>query len=567
MFRELNRLHITGPIDVCTPKCVLIEILDAHGIGYSPYFFTSTKGRYSILLAIEKTPIQVVHEPYSKTDLSLIHRFINKDESWDSKKLNLAFNFCINFDSSTTLTPNDVTGLQTNKYIKSLNACMLYAMCKTNNIELNFDVSIENMRLLLLMNLTSKTSLMFQLLCHTGNWKPKDILSKQILEETSFESNPMSNCSSVIAAAKRFKIDISLASNPYLEYYQCEKQGKNYVPFDEHLKLGWDRNPKWNLLSNYFNPLLPQHVYDDDQLIYLCERFGYNRSDAILSGSYFLLNEFSSSDNFILGRYGYLNSENTVVCFHEPHETPLYTLLSFGSPINGYNLITFEELYDCFRRMNNLINPMNERNELFSINVISSLKTCCKKAIPCEPNEHRELRKNLFDLICVLSDRIYIRDENSMNLKKYLSSHSTEIKNSLINLFEVSMYMRGWDGNREYPIESTPLRVCDPIQNELLVNNDTCIAITKFTESLDHLPSRSLILDLPISIFKQQFRSPSLDEPQTIGQKISIILSSRNTNDGCIRMASNWLASTAYRYLSFCNFECLFDITSLREVF
>ena len=158
----LNRMLITGPVNTNTPLIAIKEILDAHSIGdYDEDRFDDLYYLTRIIDIINTKQTKKVLKPYAKEDLRLIARFINKDAKWKVDELTKAFNFLISFFETKKLQENIKnvmnieTGLQTPGNPYRYNACLLYAICKSNNIRTSSNSTmremVDNIKLLFLL--------------------------------------------------------------------------------------------------------------------------------------------------------------------------------------------------------------------------------------------------------------------------------------------------------------------------------------------------------------------------------------------------------------------------------
>ena len=132
-------------------------------------------------------------------------------------------------------------------------------------------------------------------------------------------------------------------------------------------------------------------------------------------------------------------------------------------------------------------------------------------------------------------------------------------------ILEAGMYMRGWSGPpMEYRLEDCIVEV-----------NQTNTISLRVTQALARLENRvnelgelgTQIMNLPL--FKHNdgryVRSTESADGATIGERIDII--KRNTSiKSCIRMSSNWLCSSAHKYILLISGREVFTLTRLRYI-
>lgn len=147
----LTRLAITGPVDLQTPKVVLLEILDAQMIFYSATDdFANVNSINQLLNKINTSQVRKVSPPYDHRQLSYIARFVNSACTWQKGILEDAFEYLETFFKSRNLRePHNLLnfrfGPQTPEYPKSLNACVLYGMSRAFKLPTDFTTTIDEM--------------------------------------------------------------------------------------------------------------------------------------------------------------------------------------------------------------------------------------------------------------------------------------------------------------------------------------------------------------------------------------------------------------------------------------
>ena len=170
----LSRLYITGSITINTPICVIIEILNAHGISFDMHYLSDhcsilDKSNYinDIITTINSNLIPV-DEPYDMDSYRFIARFVNNTIQWPISTLLDAFKFLIHFYTNTPspLYKNFIVGQQTPDNPHALNACVLYKYCIYYGIQLTSNYTIDHMAMALHMWSEQESSLHTQISSH-----------------------------------------------------------------------------------------------------------------------------------------------------------------------------------------------------------------------------------------------------------------------------------------------------------------------------------------------------------------------------------------------------------------
>lgn len=127
------------------------------------------------------------------------------------------------------------------------------------------------------------------------------------------------------------------------------------------------------------------------------------------------------------------------------------------------------------------------------------------------------------------------------------SSEKTKvgITGAVKKLFELSMYMRGWMGKGDYPVEKAP------VDNQVIVDLNVTAAILEFELACSELGEIGcVILDLPLLKYRAEdfHLISSVTNGRTIREKIDIVKAGdeHDNYDSCIRLSSNYLAVSSY---------------------
>jgi hypothetical protein len=156
------------------------------------------------------------------------------------------------------------------------------------------------------------------------------------------------------------------------------------------------------------------------------------------------------------------------------------------------------------------------------------------EAVYKDTSIYRERFKNYYEESCSLADK-------------------DEIAALLYRLFELSLYMRGWDGKKKWPIEDKdiPKFTNEDYESTLIEANARAFKHLKsFREAAKKSPFGDYILNLPlVRMFNGKYSlSLEFQNGATIGDRIVIIEDDMVLN-GCLGMSSNWILSSSYFYL------------------
>ena len=148
-YSSLSRLSITGPINLDTPLCVLLEIADAHGIAYAEADVTHYRFHASLLELIENTSTVTLSANQENQDWGHIARYVAHTQAWTAETLQEAFVFLQKFQEKVdplVHIPKDVQhwGCQTPTSVYSLNACVAYKICRYHALPLTSQTTLPS---------------------------------------------------------------------------------------------------------------------------------------------------------------------------------------------------------------------------------------------------------------------------------------------------------------------------------------------------------------------------------------------------------------------------------------
>lgn len=236
------------------------------------------------------------------------------------------------------------------------------------------------------------------------------------------------------------------------------------------------------------------------------------------------------------------------------------------------------ELTNLFVANNNFINPVRSDNKrsssisLFTSNAIGKLKILATQLSGAVVtgvewqnllqaiDKVEEANKDISH--AALKFKEYYHQSYPVNDDKKCDIVKQEIKDTLLSLFRVSMFMRGWDDTRSsLPIEISLVRDSEQSTVDLRVTQEMAILYKLLNTS------GKIVGDLPlVRYFDSHFiPSNSKDDGISIKDRLDIVKKG-TTNASCIRLSSNWLAASTYHYTIILNLNKPFNITKLRVI-
>lgn len=618
----LSRLFITGHIHEHTPICVLIDIADAHGITYLKEDIDKPNFAQHILAFIHNNKSVDLNQLKDRHEWECVARFVNRNAIWPRDKLVEAYNFLIGFTNNDNLLAkipeNFDIGPQTPNNIHSINACILYKICTHYRLNVNSHTTINQMAFGIKMlreetesvirrvkhftetNINRTNLINILMLAHNEiedpipkisetkvnhNIVPKVEVSHDYLHAvynnltnpSALRSviQPSTSPGAIALAALDYNIDISKSKDPLREYKVLRCSTRNdYQPVDPWLKYWYKLNPIMFDLSVTFNPLFPIEFYDLSRLHDMARIEGYSTREIAESNPYELLQIAHVSETFYQGELPSMSTRETPIDLNEIEEVPYGQLLCFGQAGLPMVPISMTELITLFERNQNFTSY--RPNSVFSDIAINKLKQIAQS--PSGPNpaiclspETVRVRATLFNTISNIEIILRNNDEASRQLiSTYRRSNpdvQQDIRDTLRKLLHVGMYMRGWNGSGPFPIEQALVSEQESLRIDTNVNR----SIAEFNQMCQILETvGSHIQHLPLVLYKDDIYNISTDEDDglTIKDRLRIVLKGDTINNmrSCIRLSSNWICSSAHKYMIMIGMEPPFEIYKLRRI-
>lgn len=594
----LTRLSITGLVDVNTPQIVLKEIADAHNITYNKDDLIQGTNIAKFVNHINIQKAIIVKKPYKINELSCIAHFINKNIQWSKGELEMAFEYLMSFSNySKLLAPpiNFTIGLQTPKDIYTLNSCVLYAICKANNITTNFNSSIEEMANYVKLISTHKNGniqtkcIIDRELCKTiydlirsdqmkteslinivSSLNPNiipnilkisssdnsitkfnvsytelaricDIVKRERNRNNNKYNKPTTHTEAIVMAALDFKIDISETINPLAEYKALTI--KPYFPYDRKFSDRLYRseknpdicdNPHLNI---FFNIKFPESMYTSETILQLCRAEGIDKS--ILDGNnYNTLQVCYLSYTFLHGKHKGITNKTTTYK-DDIIDLEDCEIVCYGIRINDTNDIsltayTYLELANSFDHYRRYQNPLSLNNSRFTKASIDKLKILAKR--PKYENESVQLYENRLKLNDAI-DRVSIFNQthNSM-IQSFIQKYDTLMESLQFKVRNIFLKLLHLSMYMRGWSGSGPY----PILNHETLHNNQCDVDLKVSEGIREYEDACILIPemskdinkLPLMIYNNGFIVCSnIDEGLTIFDRIQIIKAGNDTQN------------------------------------
>jgi hypothetical protein len=381
-----------------------------------------------------------------------------------------------------------------------------------------------------------------------GNWKPG--LPGNI-EQT------------IALAAIAYKLDFSKVKDPIREYRELTKYAtmdmkgninyNSYEPLDYILKTRWYSNNKEidsPCLFECFNPKLPRSFYTYPMLCELSLKQGYNNEDILMDDPYVLLQTNCLLPTFYTGFQKKIRNKRTYITLDNINDINEDTVVCYGVRNESMDLFCYDELKELFESNKAFIHPVDNSN--FSDIAIRKLFKIC---------DINEL-KNIIDIVRDYQENMddYTKQLLELYQKEDVSIQKLIIK-TLRSLEHLSMYMRGWNKNDMYPTKEAL------VNDQLLVDLNVTNGFVEWENNCKSLSKYFDICNLPLMRYRENkfIRSNNSDDGLTIGERLYIVKKNDNITS-CIRMSSNWLASSSYYYLYLLKAKLNYDIKDLANI-
>ncbi len=596
----LTRLNCIRTIDEDTPLVVLQEISRCHGVP-----FVLSRHNAVFYTTIRDKPIGIVHNPVHNDEWSIIAQYVNPDQEWSVAELQTAYNYLQNWSNDAQPVPPEhfTFGLQTPADPERLNACVLYAICQANRIPTLRDQTIYQLATVCQMFVRDENyarTVLYNTISHvpqdgllelytaasamvedipepignvvrdSSNYDTLEVAITTFNNKNSLRMrvHPRNYPDAIVLAALNFNIDISSARDPIREYSILYSNPGDYVPFDLVLRNLIQNNPHLIKLDEFFNPLLPHELYSEDILNAMANIEGYTTDHLRRESAYTLLQTAYMSCTFYHGWQVGIKNTRTPFLYEDIDKLDNDLIVCFG--IRGSETMTafrYIELGELFKEQRNFINPLVEEDTFPDIAIVK-LKNLCKLVRATDTVEILEERKTVHGAI-VNTELFTDATQEKARVLFEIHEQADEIKtaaieDAILKLFQLSMHMRGWLGEGPYPIERAP------VDNQAIVDLYVTQSLNSFESacaSLENIGQQ--ILELPVLKYRAgTFHPVRQVRGQTIKERLDIVKTGddHDNYDSCIRVSSNLLAMTSYRYMEILRMRLPFQLDRLSDI-
>ena len=609
---SLTKFCITGSLNPGMPYIVLRElalecgvIVSINRIKDEPLYYAKLYAKLAKFKPVLISDLSFVDSTHK--DISI--HFVNPLEDWDIQVLKNAISFLYSFYNVYQGITDEhkkslsyPTGLQTSDEPYSLNACILYGMCRYYQITLPLDISYEDLKNKVLCN----TNLMLTSLDYYDEMdkeeqkKEKDYEAEEeksedeedekerfhhyeelkivgdLFQDVGYLQNnfyPITQTQSIVCGALVYFTDLTFYKNPLEEFKQI-RLGKRAK--DKKWREYQKKNPNLLDLNLYFNPYLPQTCYLEETIKHHLNLFDYPTYDFIGTTEFETLQELFIRENFHIGWVPNIDKKETPIFLETLNDLDPFEIIVYGSLYEKLSFTSWKELNELFLKSRLFLNPFENKPTTFDENKIKRLIKLGNFIL--NPSYDYQY---LFDSVnkkvkeeiqtCLETiDEIFFEKQIEVNgFKEYKMTYLNspqELKlifeETLNHLFNVCMFMRGWSGNSvdPFPIEQVPFG------NQDKTDKNTIESIFE----LDAWNQKTLgvFYDFPLILWKSEFTKSNIeDQGLTIGQRIEMIKNGENSSiSSCIRLSSNVLGSTYCFYCKLFELQPKFKIENLRFI-
>lgn len=591
MSSILSWTEVTGRLEDNTPFCVAKEIAETFDLEVNNYHSLIKK-----INELKGWEIETSKELNTR-DYQTLAQFINPRVNWPIKELKIAYDWYLAWTKSI-IEHDSEYGRQTPSNPTSLNACMLFKLCKSWKIKVSRETTIKDMVTLIglvqnqctdglidiasdilseiksdeaLIAIISNMMTIDRKYTETNENEKKNkkieyndlekIFTRLSCVETLRSHYSITTNEEAIAlAALEYFIDISSTQDPKKEYKLIKSIGRtNYIPYDRTIAYWWNRNRSILDLSCTFNPLFPISYYSEWILTKLTKRNGHQFVPSSSQECYEMLQIDSLMETFYEGEMPNLIKDTTLY-LDDIDDIDNRELLSFGVFDQRMICITINELCDHLEYHGSFISPF-EANSLLSTESIYKLKSIAK----------RKNYERLLELIERISHINQISDNPQVKkmIIRYMKGTDQD-KQFIIRMLELvlhlGLHMRGWMGDpAPYTIDQTSVdpenvHTLHKMITEKMIEYKDLIADHPLALMIDRLP----LLEYIGGSFQMSTKD---DNGRTIGDRLRIVEEGEDTGiNSCIRISSNWICSSAHRYLHALENRTRFDINKLTRI-
>lgn len=535
MMIELNRFKLIGePLDENTPRCVWKEIADAHCVKLP------RNHDHKDIMKMQHYNYKIfINDDFPKCDLGKLASYVNRYGKWTRNQLIQAYEYMTSFESKDSQPPLNWSAEPASKdHIKVLNCCLLYKFTRDMDC-VNFNTTKDELILYLRIKQMSAVYLQDRLIQYIKEDPYKAAAALKIIPQR-FDVRKYPAIIKPMIVPKILtgeQYDTSYESKEWTDYWRKKniRVLQHYNPSHIYLHDG-------HVISDY----LLAEGYSKEEIMHLGDGITSELNTAILCRT------------FYRGDYPKRNLTCKTMYHEDPDELDGNYLL-YGALYEELRPVTLEELIASFKAGKDFSISLFEPHEMLSEKSVNKLmllypdSQALKDAI-------KEVRYNH-----VSQDEALNKLAETYSLS--VPTYKEKIKNIINQILYIGMYMRGWDGESEYPVIDTIVTLERTDEVELNVST----SIIKLKDLLEEVPDLNpIITSLPLVRHKggHYVKSININDGLTIMERINIVQTGNTSEDeaSCIRLSSNWICSSAHMYLVKIGEKEPFDLASLREI-
>lgn len=595
----LSKCDFLGHITVDTPYDAIIDVASAYGVSVD-------RSKLSEILYLSQVVTTLSRKkPYLLEDIRItqanaryIAMFLNPDQklSWFKKQLERALKHTL----ETLLTSNlkgSKVGYPTPGNEDLISPAICAGILIKRGIKLNSRIDIPSLEKLLKFSSGSTDSQRDILFSHFYSLNPLDVahilcLKRELVKldplkiENYLESSSIlaTNANSIVAFAfKKYRIDISSAENPFIELQALEN---DCFPSSHDMRIIKKLNPKAFNADCYFNLTLAFKSYDNDKGNVFDESLSYTKEDLTLLAKKNGIMFSKTSPNYksiynmlkakCMTKSFYKGIVPSIRCFETPIDlidvdklTSTIPLVSYGAN-NDYRVFTVQELTNTF---NNYSEFKFGEEEPITLGAIQDLSRIAISVISIKSTTIAN-KAIWIQLSASIGDIEAIYKDTQLYANRFLnfyndSSSKSEIVKILTCIFELSLYMRGWDGVSKWPINEDDIpKFSDKLYDTKKREADIRASdhISKLRKMTKGKVGKAVIAMPLIRMFNGNYQiSTEFHQGSTIEERLFIVEKDIIDN-ACIGMSSNWFLSSSFFYLDAIDKKPKFNIQNISIV-
>lgn len=591
-----SRIKLIGGVDLTTPIDVIDELCKFYHIDIKTESLKNLIYRSKVIttLLIQDSKITRLSPPYNLNDMRNIATYLNyKDIEWKAEDILTSYQFLNKIERCLGLGMNEIGTFISNREYgeikpksETLDYLTIYGISKRLNIRLKnieydprtvlnhirgyINTDKEEIEIKIISNIHSfGLSSLYRLISSSGvdskvsdHYTPNakyitEFHSQIIKEETIGEHLPKNRDEAVVMTVLNYNLDISSAGDPLITYHQIVKNPRYRVYFPS--------------ITRKFNPSLPRCLYGNALLKKLAIDEGYSRKRINNEDPLMLCQQSMILNNFVHGRVKRYSNKVTPIYRTLIGELEYHRCVSYGCGSDSgdfWVVYTYRELFDTFEYNREFNIPDKKSDDIFTNQNIRKLLllTSVNKYIgENNSSDRKDLNRKIKQII---SSRKKLSIETQALIEYCKNNNNlTKISYAFSILTKATMYMRGWNGNEEYPL----VKAITPSDKEQEIFYQVITNLSLYEKYISSNTIELLMNTLPLVQYNEGnfLKNRDVDKGLTIGNRIDIIKDKNSDKNqySCIRTTSNWFLASIYRYRTILRLDHDFDIDKARKIY